>query len=303
MKVVVAGGTGFIGGALVGALADAGHRVVVFTRRRVADAPSIPEFRQWDANTFGPWGAELNGADAVLNLAGESLGGRRWSRTQKHRIVTSRIRATKALVDAIRQAKRRPSVLVNISTVGYYGSVAEGEVDEQHPPGNDFLAALCRQWETEALAAESLGTRVVLPRVGLVLGKGGALQRLALPFKFFLGGTIGSGRQWVSWVHRDDLVSALMFLLDRREISGAVNLVAPESARMEQLCSSLGDVLRRPSWLRVPDPVLRIALGEMAGMLITGQRVIPARLVESGYQFIFPTLRHALHDCLKPVRS
>ena len=303
MQIVLTGGTGFIGKTLTRRLAQAGHRVILLTRRPEAVRQSSEDSVQivsWDGKTLGPWVPSLNGADAVVNLAGEPIAAKRWTPAQKARILSSRMDATGALVAAIAQAKKRPSVLVNASAVGYYGSVESGDVTESHPRGRGFLADTCERWEQEARKAEALGVRVVLLRFGIVLEKdGGALAKMLPPFKFFAGGPLGSGRQWLPWIHREDLIGAVLFVLERARLSGPVNVTAPEPVTMKQFCAALGKSLHRPSWAPVPAFLLRTALGEMSEMLLTGQRVIPQKLETSGYRFRYPRIEEALYSVLQ----
>ncbi len=300
MKIIVAGGTGFVGRCIIPRLLAAGHAVRVLSRRPVDSStifPSGVSVAGWDMDPSSPWAAEIGTADAVLNFAGESLAGGRWTAARKRRLVDSRVIPTRALVSAMHVLQKKPRVFVSASAVGYYGSVGEGDVIEEHGPGTDFLATTCARWEQEANVATDAGVRVVNFRMGLVLGnEGGVLTRLALPFRLFAGGTLGSGRQWVSWIHGDDLASCLIHVLETPEVGGAVNITAPNPVRMGELSSELGAALHRPSWLHLPPFVLRLALGEMSGMLLTGQRVIPARLLRSGVHFRFPLLRDALAD-------
>ena len=300
VKIIVAGGTGLVGKALVNRLIETKHDVVVLCRNVDAAQASVnPSARmeKWDGRNMGLWDEQIDGAEAVLNFAGESIGARRWSRARKRVILESRLDPTKALVEAIRKASRKPRVLVNASAVGYYGEVEDGDVNESHPNGKGFLAGVCSMWELEARAAETLGVRVVLTRSGVVLGKGApSLQKMMLPFKLFAGGTVGSGRQWFPWVHLDDLISAVLFALTNGNLSGAVNVVAPECVRMKQFCSTLGRTMRRPSWAPVPSFMLRMILGEMSEIVLTGQKVIPTKLMESGFGFRFPRLAEALHS-------
>lgn len=303
MKIVAAGATGFIGRALLNHLVEAHHVVTLLTRNPIA-AKSLAGrsvgIETWDGQTAGPWVRYVDGADAVINLAGGSIGAMRWTNARKALILDSRVNATKAIVAAIRRARKKPTVLVNASAVGYYGNVESGDVTESHPRGNDFLADVCARWEHEAIAAEALGVRVVIPRNGVVLERdGGALQRLLLPFTFFIGGPLGSGRQWFPWIHRNDVIDAVLFALEHRKISGPVNLTAPEPVTMKEFCNALGKALGRPSWAPVPALMLRIALGEMSQMILTGQRVIPNKLQEAGYIFKYPKLDRALAAILK----
>lgn len=300
MKIIITGATGFIGRSLIARCVAEKHDVVALTRNVESARKALPtgvKVLAWDGATMTGWGPEVDGADAIVNLAGESIAGKRWTGPQKNLIVNSRVRAARAIRDAVAAAARKPSVLVNSSAVGYYGPVAEGDVTEDHLPGKGFLAETCVRWEAEAKTIGTLGPRVVLLRNGVVLGeKGGALEKIALPFKLFAGGPIGSGAQWFPWVHRDDVVGIVMFALQNPLVSGPINVAAPESVTMRTFCAAVGKALHRPSWAPVPAPVLRLALGEMADMLLTGQRVIPARLTGLGYRFKFPGLALALTD-------
>jgi hypothetical protein len=296
MNIVVAGGTGFIGSSLVQLLRFGGHEVVVLTRNPEKSrlTPGVTRLR-WDGVTQGEWTDHVQKADAVINLAGESIGGGRWTAARKERIVSSRVNATRALLESIRLGEKKPSVFISSSAVGYYGPVESGDVAEDHPAGRGFLADVCRRWEQEASAVGEIGPRVVILRTGVVVGeKGGALERMVLPFRLFAGGPIGSGRQWFPWVHRDDVAGVILFALGTGSLAGPVNVVAPESVDMRGFCAALGAALSRPSWLPVPAMALRVALGEMADMILTGQRVIPAKLLALGYRFRYPALAPAL---------
>ncbi|MDE2490144.1 MAG: TIGR01777 family oxidoreductase [Elusimicrobia bacterium] len=297
MNIVAAGGTGFLGGALVAALAARGDETVVLTRdadRAAARLGGRARAVAWDARSSGEWAKSLEGADAVVNLAGTGVADARWTPPRKIALVKSRLDATRALVAAISQAAARPKVLVSASAVGWYGESPEGDAPETAPQGRDFLAALCGQWEREASAAEPLGLRVVLARVGVVLGRGGALARMELPFKLGLGGRLGSGRQPFPWIHVDDAVGAILFALESEKLSGPVNLAAPELPTNAQFTKSLARALRRPAFLPAPAFALRLLLGEMAGMLLGGQRAVPRKLLDAGYAFRFPTADAAL---------
>jgi uncharacterized protein (TIGR01777 family) len=254
---------------------------------------------QWDGRNQGEWIRHVDGADAIINLSGQSLAGKRWSNNRKEQLLLSRTQPTTALVEAIGASEARPRVLINASAVGYYGNVPEEPVTEDHPPGADFLGKTCAAWEAAALRAEELGVRVVLLRSGIVLDKkGGALQRMLLPFRLFAGGSLGSGNQWFPWIHNEDEVRAILFALKRSSISGPVNLAAPEPATMREFTKAIGRVLHRPSLFRVPAFALRAALGEMAEIVLTGQKVIPEKLTRGGFEFRFPTLVGALEDLL-----
>jgi uncharacterized protein len=302
MKIVISGGTGFIGTALLDALSSANHEVICLSRSGSAGrtAHANVRYELWDGSGSGAWISIVDGADAVVNLAGASLS-QRWTAAHKKRIVDSRLGTTRSIVDAIRRAHTRPAVLINGSAVGYYGNVDTGDVTEKHPKGEGFLADTCEQWEVEARGVESLGVRLVLLRTSVVLDSGSiALQRMALPFKLFVGGPVGSGNQWFPWVHRRDVVGVILDALTNTRLSGPVNVAAPEAVTMKQFCVALGDALRRPSWAPpVPGFVLRTVLGEMATMVTTGQKVVPEVLTQEGYGFEFARLDQALADALK----
>ena len=302
MNILIAGGTGFLGKTLVRQLLGRGERVVALVRDPVVARRRLPPdmlIVQWDGKTSGDWTRHVGEADAVINLSGEPIAAKRWTDRQKKRILQSRIAPTRALVLAMAAAKKRPSLLINASAIGYYGfSEAPPATEETHSAAG-FLGETCALWEEEALAAQSAGIRVVIPRLGIVLGnEGGALPKMLLPFRLYVGGPIGSGAQWFPWVHIDDVIGAALFALDTPDLHGPVNCVAPESVRMEEFCRTLARVLAKPSWLRVPGFVLRTLMGEMAGMILGGRRVLPARLTEMGYRFVHPRLEGALRSIL-----
>jgi uncharacterized protein (TIGR01777 family) len=237
----------------------------------------------------------MDGADGVIHLAGEPIAAKRWSDKQKERIRSSRILTTRALVEAIAKAKERPKFLLNGSAIGYYGAHGDETLTEEAHPGNDFLARLSIEWEKEATRAEEHGLRVIRLRTGIVLGKGGgALAKMLLPFKLFIGGPLGSGKQWMSWVHLEDEIGLIQLLIENPQARGAVNATAPNPVTMKEFCQTLGRALHRPSWAPVPAFVLRLMLGEMAEMLLTGQRVLPEKALSLGYRFRYPDLREAL---------
>lgn len=292
MRIALAGGTGFIGTALIDALTARGDAVTLLTRDPAAAAARWSAKVSpvaWDGKSSGGWAKTLDGADAVVNLAGASVADGRWTPARKLALIKSRLDSTRALVAAISQADKRPKVLVNASAVGYYGDVPEGAVAEDAPQGRDFLASLCGQWEREALAAEPLGVRVALARIGVVLGEdGGALAKMELPFKLFAGGPLGSGKQGFPWIHRDDVVGGMLFLLDSEKLSGPVNFAGPVATDNAGFSKALGRALGRPSWAPAPAFALRLALGEMADMLLGGATVVPKKLLDAGYKFEYP---------------
>jgi uncharacterized protein (TIGR01777 family) len=296
LRVVIAGGTGFLGRALTSRLTAAGHDVVVLTRHP-PDARGSPRYVRWSPDGgAGDWAQSIEGADAVVNLAGEGLADRRWTTQRKAILRSSRIFSTRSLVAAIRIAARRPALLVGASGIGYYGDTGDSRVDESCGPGSDFLAALCVDWEAEAAAASALGCRVVVVRSGVVLAKsGGALQRMKTPFQFFVGGPIGSGRQFISWIHRDDWLSLVQWALARDEIAGPVNASSPAPVTNREFSDALGRALHRPAWLPVPRLALKILVGELADTaLLSGQRAVPARALAAGFTFAHPLIDEAL---------
>ena len=299
MRLVITGASGFIGSALCDKLLAQGHALTLFTRGSPRDANTgTKRWLHWTPGALREWDIALDGADGVINLAGEPIAEKKWTPTQRRRIEKSRIDATYSLVQACAKAKQRPQFLINGSAVGYYGPHADEMITEEIAPGNDFLSALCRDWEEEAKKAEELGMRVVRLRIGIVLGHGGgALGKMALPFKYFAGGALGSGQQWMSWIHLEDLVGLILQAIDDPRTAGPVNATAPNPVRNKEFCQTLAKVMHRPCWATVPGFALRMALGDMAEMLLTGQRVIPAVAEKSGYRFRYPTLEPALQAC------
>lgn len=287
MRVLVAGGTGFVGEPLCQALRAEGHKVLVVSR----DPSHVGQRAiSWDAVP-----AAVNDVDAIVNLAGEPLAAHRWGGAQKMRIIESRVSATRALVDAVGTAQSRPGVLVNASAVGFYGPHGDETLDETSGPGTGFLSKVCQAWEGEALRAEALGIRVVRLRLGIVLAAdGGALAQMLPPFRRFVGGPLGDGKQWMSWIHRDDVTGLVLDTLAKDAYRGAVNATAPQPVTNRDFSQALGAALARPAILRAPAFALRLALGEMAEMLLTGQRVIPAVAQRLGYRFRYPQLTAAL---------
>ncbi len=291
MRVLVTGGTGLVGKALCDALRAAGHAVTVVSREpgRVP-GPSVG----WDGIR-----SAVAESDAIVNLAGASIASGRWTAARKAEIRASRIEATRALVRAIEEATTRPTVLINASAIGWYGPRGDEPLDESARPGDDFLARVCREWEAEAQRAEPLGVRVVRLRIGVVLApNGGALARMLIPFRACLGGPIGGGGQWMSWVHRDDVVGLIREALGNDAYAGAVNATAPNPVTNRDFVRALGRALERPAVMPLPGFVLRLALGEMAAMLLQGQRVLPAVAERNGYAWRQPELAAALAACL-----
>ncbi len=300
MKVIVTGGTGFIGRALVASLLSKGAEVAVLTRGDTRRVPAGAEGVVWGGEADAGWRKVFEGADAVVHLAGESIAARRWSPEQKKRIRDSRVLVTRTLVDAMAHCRQKPRVLVSSSAVGYYGPRGDEAVDEADEPGGDFLSEVCVAWEQEAARAAELGVRVVFLRNGLVLEKdGGALPRMLLPFRFFVGGPVGTGRQWMSWIHREDVVRLIHFLIEQETVEGPVNAVAPNPVTNREFSRIVGRVMGRPALFPVPAFALRLVFGEMAeALLLTGQRVVPTRAREAGFRFKYPELEPALKAVL-----
>jgi uncharacterized protein (TIGR01777 family) len=234
----------------------------------------------------------------VVNLAGAPIAESRWTAERKQEISESRKLGTRKIVEAIAQANPKPTVLVNSSAIGYYGSSETATFEESAKPGSDFLAQVCQDWEYEAERVKSAGVRLVILRTGIVLGMGGAIAKMLLPFRMFAGGPIGSGRQWFSWIHRDDLVSLILQALTQTDMAGTYNATAPNPVRMAELCQTLGQVLNRPSWLPVPDFALEALLGDGAQVVLQGQQVLPKRTESSGFKFAYPTVKPALAEIL-----
>jgi uncharacterized protein (TIGR01777 family) len=298
MNIVVAGGTGFIGGALCRSLIGEGHRVSILTRRpeQVSHQGDLPiNWVLWNGRETGPWEQVVEGADAVINLAGAPIADARWTDARKQLITDSRVLTTRLLVTAMSQRSSKPATFISASGIGYYGVTDDRRLDEGAARGQGFLADLCLAWETEAIRAAEFGARVVILRTGMVLEQdGGALPKMLLPFRLFAGGPIMPGSQWVSWIHRRDHIGMIQWALTTPTVSGPINVVAPEPVTMNTFCEVLGRVLHRPSWLPVPEFALNILLGELGTLMTTGQRVIPAKAIAGGYTFQYPTLEPAL---------
>ncbi len=311
MRVVITGGTGLIGRALAASLAGDGHEVILLSRSpgNAVNLPDGVSAVYWDAATAEGWGELVDGAGAVVNLAGASIGGKglldvRWTPSRKRHIYESRINAGQAVMEAIKAADNRPEVLIQASAIGYYGTATGDEaLTEQAGAGNDYVASICRDWETVNGPVEKMGVRRVVIRTGLVLStRGGALPRMMLPFHFFAGGPIGSGQQWYSWIHLADQIGAMRFLLANEEAEGVFNLTAPNPVRNAELGQALGRAMSRPSFLPIPAFAFRLAFGEAADILLEGQRVVPQRLQEMGFAFEHPEIEPALRDILTNKR-
>ncbi len=306
MKVAITGATGFVGSRLVERLHSEGQTVVVLTRntsfaQKVFPSEAFPnvEIIAYTPTASGSWQDALSGCDAVVNLAGEPIGEGRWTAERKQEILNSRKLSTQKIVEAIALSNPKPSVLVNASAIGYYGTSETATFDETSPSGDDFLAQVCQAWEAEAQKVQAFGVRLVILRFGIVLGTGGALGKMITPFKLFAGGPIGSGKQWFSWIHLDDIVNLILQALTKPEMQGVYNATAPNPVRMSELSQTMGQVMNRPSWLPVPNFAIEALLGDGAIVVLEGQEVQPKRILETGFEYLYPNLKPALAQILK----
>ena len=298
MRILISGGTGFVGRALVAHLIGRGRQVSVLSRSGRADySPgSAPEMVIGDPGREGQWQTAASGADVVVNLAGASIFNR-WTKTVKKELVNSRVNTTRNIVQAMIQGQKPGQILLSASAVGYYGFRDDEILDESATPGTDFLADLSAQWENEAKKAEKHGIRTALMRFGIVLETGGgALGKMMPLFRLGLGGRLGNGRQWFSWIHRTDLIRAVEFLIEHDQAQGPFNFTAPDPVTNAKLTKALGRVLNRPTILPAPGPAIKLAMGEFGSVLLKGQRVVPQKLLDLGFKFTFPTLNEALED-------
>lgn len=298
MKILLTGGTGFIGDFLSRYLEDKGHELIILSRNPAS-------FRKFEkpGRTYVAWRSDLStlieDSDAIINLAGKNLFDSRWNNKVKSEILNSRISATGALVAAIKKSKFKPSVMISASGVSIYGNKGDQLVDEPSAPGSGFLVDVCKRWEAEANNAAADGVRVVTTRFGLPLGtNGGALKPMLMPFRLFMGGPLGDGRQYFPWIHMEDLCRAILFCINNPEIIGAVNVSSPNPVTMNEFSQVLGRVLHRPSWLKMPALLIRIAVGEVAGTITDSLRIIPRKLMENGFEFKYPDPEDALKNVL-----
>lgn len=300
MKVAITGATGFVGTRLVEKLQKQGNEIIVLTRNPQRGKEIFPNstFPQVTIVSYSPQsytGTELSQCQAVVNLAGQPIA-ERWTPEYKQEILNSRKLVTSNLVKLIGEANPKPQVLINASAIGYYGTSETATYDETSPPGGDFLAEVCQTWEREAKKVEDFGVRLVILRIGIVLGNGGALAKMINPFKLFAGGPIGTGRQWFSWIHIDDLVNLIITALNNEQYRGVYNATSPNPVRMSEFCQTLGETLGRPSWLPVPGIALELLLGEGAKVVLEGQEVLPKQTEAIAFEYQYPRLKEALNS-------
>lgn len=298
MRIAIAGGSGFLGSALTNYFLEAGHEVFILTRKKKESGRAGLTYVEWLEDGSEPE-RELEGIDTFINLAGESLNSGRWTEERKERLLMSRLVAAEEAVRIMESLPIKPAVHIAASAVGFYGTSDEKTFTEESPHGNDFLASLVKMWEEVSSKTEAMGIRTVFCRFGIILDKTeGALPRMVLPYKFFGGGTVGTGRQWVSWIHRDDAVGGIVFALENSRLKGPLNFTAPHPEQMKEFGMAIGKALGRPHWLPVPGLALKAFLGEMSTLVLNGQRVMPRNLLEAGYTFQYPRLQEALDNLL-----
>ncbi|MEO1372874.1 MAG: TIGR01777 family oxidoreductase [Cyanobacteria bacterium J06635_10] len=306
MKVAITGATGFVGSRLVERLQKQGMKVLVLTRnidraQKLFPTSAYPnvEITAYTPTVLGPWQDSIASCEGLVNLAGAPISEGRWTSERKQEILNSRKLTTQKIVEAICSSTTKPKVLVNAGAVGYYGTSANATFDENSPPGSDFLAQVCQDWEAEAQKVTDSGVRLVILRFGIVLGMGGALGKMIPPFKLFAGGPIGSGEQWFSWIHIDDIINLILKSLSTPEMSGVYNATAPHPVRMAELSTTIGEVINRPSWLPVPSFAIEAMLGDGAVVVLEGQKVLPQRTLASGFRYEYSDLKPALKEILK----
>jgi len=307
MRILIAGGSGMIGRRLTSLLVDNGDIVTILSRNpaKVREITGQVKALRWDGKTVQDWGKEIENVDAVVNLTGENLSGEgifpnRWTKERKNRLLSSRVNSGKALTQAIEMAGHKPSVFIQASGIGYYGVSQDKTFTEQDGTGNDFMSALGKEWEASSAPVESLGLRRIVVRNGVVLSTtGGALRPLFLQYRLFAGGPLGTGKQYYSWIHIDDEAGAIRFLILQEAARGAFNLTAPNPLTNDEFGRTIAKVMHRPHYFPVPSFAMYLAFGEVAGMVLDGQKVIPKKLLELGYVFKFPALEEAMSDLLK----
>jgi uncharacterized protein (TIGR01777 family) len=300
MRIVIIGGRGLLGTALSVEAVKHGHQVLILSRQNsgVEKSDQI-EFRQWDGKDAKALAELISSYDSIVNLAGESIGKSRWTMQRKEQLFTSRVEPTTAIVNAIKSSVTRPKVIIQASAVGIYGT-GDGEVSETSNLGDDYLAHLAIEWEKSSKEVEALGVRRVLIRSGIVLDRNkGVLRQLILPFKLLVGGKIGSGKQWYSWIHINDEIEAILFLLEHEQSSGIYNLSSPNPVTNSEIGQALAKVMGKPFWFPIPAFAMRLLLGEMSTLVLDGQKVMPKRLEAAGFKFKYPKINQALEDLLQ----
>lgn len=305
MKIAISGATGFVGSRLVAKLHAEVHRILVLTRnttfaQKVFPPQAFPnlEIIAYTPIVSGAWQDTIAGCDGVVNLAGEPIAEGRWTPERKQEILNTRKLGTQKIVEAIAKSQPQPSVLINTSAIGYYGTSETASFDEDSANGKDFLAQVCQEWEAEARKVKDTNVRLVILRFGIILGNGGALGKMITPFKLFAGGPIGTGQQWFSWIHLDDIVSLIIQALTKSTMEGVYNGTAPQPVSMNDLSTTMGKVMNRPSWLPVPGFAIEAILGDGAKVVLEGQQVLPKRTLESGFEYQYPNLQSALTQIL-----
>lgn len=307
MRVIIAGGSGLIGRELTSLLTSTGDEVVILSRnpQKVLNLPREARAVKWDGRTLEDWAGEVASTNAIVNLTGENLSGEgmfpsRWTEERKSRLVHSRVNSGEVLTKAVAQSANKPAVFIQASGIGFYGTEQTKQLTEEDQAGSDFSAKLCLKWEASSQPLETMGVRRVVIRNGVVLStKGGALRPILLPFRLYVGGPLGSGQQVYSWIHIMDEVSAIQYLIHDPQARGVFNLTSPNPATNAEFGRTIAHVMKRPYYFPVPAFVMRLAFGEVATMVLEGQRVMPAKLLTSGYTFKYPLLEDALKDLLK----
>ncbi|MBS2967949.1 TIGR01777 family oxidoreductase [Metabacillus sp. KIGAM252] len=296
MKIAIAGGSGFVGKHIAQYFAREGHKVVILSRSEKEGYGNIEYMKWMDGSNPAP---NLEGLDVMINLAGKSISSR-WTEETKKEIVESRVESTREVFKILNGLENKPSVFINASAVGIYGTSEENTFTEDSDvTDEDFLSSTVQKWEQEASMIRDLGIRTVYARLGIVLGEGGVLQKMILPYKLYGGGPLGSGNQWMSWIHVTDIAGLMDFIIQNDEISGPINMTSPNPVQMETFGKTLGKVINKPHWLPAPSSAIKLALGEMSILLLEGQRVLPKKAIENGYTFIYPSLEPALSDIIK----
>lgn len=303
MKILITGGTGFVGKQITTRLIRDGHECTILTRRTTQSEEARISFLQGDPTEKGSWQNDIQNHDAVINLAGASIF-KRWTREHKKAILDSRVKTTRNIVEGIPWHEKKPFTLFSTSAVGYYGFCGDEKLTEASSPGNDFLAQVTQDWEAEAIEAERKKARVVITRFGIVLGeRGGALGQMIPLFKKYIGGPIGNGKQWFSWIHMKDLCEAFIFLIHHPGLSGPVNVCSPHPVRNQDLAKSLGKVLKKPSFVPAPGFLVKLVLGEFGTVVLKGQRVIPQKLLGHDFKFQYPVIDKALKNIMSETRT